>query len=110
MSANDSELLDHFAGLAMQAIITNESLRCGFLRDAKREKILAEDMIAADSYRMARAMLYRRSQPADLTDLPFGRGMVLCPVCGNKRCPKANDPRNECTNSNEPGQKGSTYE
>jgi hypothetical protein len=36
--------------------------------------------------------------------------MILCPTCGNKRCPKANDHRNECTHSNEPGQKGSAYE
>jgi hypothetical protein len=35
--------------------------------------------------------------------------MVLCPTCGNKRCPKANDHRNGCTGSNEPGQAGSAY-
>lgn len=39
---------------------------------------------------------------------PFGNPednrMVLCPTCGNKRCPHANDHRNACTNSNKPGQ------
>jgi len=35
--------------------------------------------------------------------------MVVCPVCGNKRCPHANDHRNACTGSNEPGQPGSAY-
>jgi hypothetical protein len=44
---------------------------------------------------------------------PFGNPednrMVLCPTCGNKRCPHANDHRNACTNSNEPGQPGSSY-
>lgn len=35
--------------------------------------------------------------------------MVMCPTCGNKRCPHANDHRNACTNSNEPGQPGSAY-
>ena len=35
--------------------------------------------------------------------------MVLCPICGNKRCPKATDHRNTCTWSNEPGQPGSAY-
>lgn len=35
--------------------------------------------------------------------------MVLCAVCGNKRCPHATDHRNECTASNEPGQPGSVY-
>lgn len=38
------------------------------------------------------------------------RPMILCPTCGNKRCPKASDHRHECTGSNEPGQKGSVYE
>jgi len=38
-----------------------------------------------------------------------GGRMVLCPKCGNKRCPHASDHRIECTNSNEPGQLGSVY-
>jgi hypothetical protein len=36
--------------------------------------------------------------------------MILCPTCGNKRCPHATDHRNACTGSNEPGQPGSSYE
>lgn len=35
--------------------------------------------------------------------------MIVCPTCGNKRCPHANDHRHECTGSNEPGQPGSAY-
>ena len=35
---------------------------------------------------------------------------IVCPICGNKRCPKATDHNLACTNSNEPGQKGSRYE
>lgn len=35
--------------------------------------------------------------------------MVLCPECGNKRCPKASNHDLACTNSNEPGQPGSVY-
>lgn len=35
--------------------------------------------------------------------------MIVCPTCGNKRCPKANDHRNTCTGSNEAGQPGSAY-
>jgi hypothetical protein len=35
--------------------------------------------------------------------------MIVCPVCGNKRCPKATDHDLLCTNSNEPGQHGSVY-
>lgn len=37
------------------------------------------------------------------------RTMKLCPICGNKRCPKATDEKLECTNSNDPGQPGSAY-
>jgi hypothetical protein len=35
--------------------------------------------------------------------------MVLCAICGNKRCPHATDHRHACTGSNEPGQPGSSY-
>ena len=35
--------------------------------------------------------------------------MILCPQCGNKRCPKASDHRLDCTSSNDPGQPGSAY-
>jgi Zn finger protein HypA/HybF involved in hydrogenase expression len=35
---------------------------------------------------------------------------IVCPSCGNKRCPRATDHGLECTNSNEPGQAGSRYE
>ncbi len=35
---------------------------------------------------------------------------IVCNICGNKRCPHATDHRLACTNSNEPGQKGSNYE
>lgn len=44
-------------------------------------------------------------------DWPLSVGMmILCPTCGNKRCPQANNHRNPCTNSNESGQQGSGYE
>ena len=45
-------------------------------------------------------------RPMRVDDLESIR-MALCPTCGNKRCPKANNHRNQCSNSNEPGQKGS---
>ena len=37
-------------------------------------------------------------------------GMILCPECGHKRCPKATDHTLDCSGSNEPGQPGSAYE
>lgn len=39
----------------------------------------------------------------------FNRIMVVCHICGNKRCPKANDKLAECTDPNELNQKGSIY-
>jgi hypothetical protein len=35
--------------------------------------------------------------------------MIVCPECGNKRCPKATHHDNACTGSNDPGQPGSNY-
>jgi len=35
--------------------------------------------------------------------------VIVCPECGNKRCPKGTNHRNKCTGSNEPGQPGSRY-
>lgn len=35
--------------------------------------------------------------------------MVVCPTCGNKRCPRATNHELACTGSNEPGQEGSIY-
>jgi len=35
--------------------------------------------------------------------------MILCPLCGNKRCPHSTDHNLECTGSNDPGQPGSRY-
>ena len=45
-------------------------------------------------------------RPITMSDMRF----VVCPDCGNKRCPKANDHRNDCTGSNEVGQNGSSWE
>lgn len=44
-------------------------------------------------------------RPVTFADSRF----VVCPDCGNKRCPHANDHRNACTGSNEPGKEGSAY-
>ena len=35
--------------------------------------------------------------------------MIVCPTCGNKRCPRSTDHNLACTNSNDPGQPGSRY-
>lgn len=45
-------------------------------------------------------------RPITLEDARF----VVCPDCGNKRCPKAHNHELACTNSNAPGQTGSSWE
>lgn len=48
---------------------------------------------------------------ADL-ERPYGSmfvGMIVCPECGNKRCPRATLHANACTGSNDPMQPGSRY-
>ena len=47
-------------------------------------------------------------RPVSMTP-PENMRMVLCPDCGNKRCPKANNHGNACTGSNATGQPGSAY-
>jgi hypothetical protein len=45
------------------------------------------------------------SIPDNLT----GRRMIVCPTCGNKRCPHATSHHHACTGSNAPGQPGSAF-
>jgi hypothetical protein len=45
-------------------------------------------------------------RPITLEDMRF----VVCPECGNKRCPKAHNHALACTNSNAVGQPGSSWE
>lgn len=45
-------------------------------------------------------------RPVTMEDMRF----VVCPTCGNKRCPRAHNHAMACTNSNEPGQPGSSWE
>lgn len=50
---------------------------------------------------------------AKISDFPRRLGylsrMIVCPDCGNKRCPKGTWHENACTNSNDPEQPGSRY-
>jgi hypothetical protein len=42
--------------------------------------------------------------------IPFtATRIILCSICGNKRCPKASDHELSCTNSNDIQQIGSVY-
>ena len=92
----------------------------GGVRDTASAKRIAEGLLAPVIERMERAMppagremsagscWCLTCRPMRFED-PCSIRMALCPACGNKRCPKANDHRNTCTGSNEPGQPGSAY-
>lgn len=62
---------------------------------------------AADCRRCEREAMEREPDPLRAAMM---RRFIVCPTCGNKRCPKASDHRLACTGSNEPGQPGSDYE
>lgn len=51
----------------------------------------------------------RLIDPVTLMPVVFSK-FIVCPDCGNKRCPKSTDHTLSCTNSNETGQSGSRYE
>lgn len=57
---------------------------------------------------MCHQCLIDRDEKTD--GIPLGLTMmIVCPICGNKRCPHATDHRHDCSGSNEPGQDGSIF-
>lgn len=69
------------------------------LRDAQNDEPVSQP------YKLTSECWCLTCRPVTMNDMRF----VVCPDCGNKRCPRANDHRNDCSGSNEPGQAGSTY-
>lgn len=67
--------------------------------------MVVSEVIKAWAAMLAAAPNPECCRPVAMTDMRF----VVCPDCGNKRCPRANDHRNACTGSNELGQEGSAY-
>lgn len=67
--------------------------------------MVVSEVIKAWAAMLAAAPKPECCRPVAMTDMRF----VVCPDCGNKRCPRANDHRNACTGSNELGQEGSAY-
>ena len=67
--------------------------------------MVVSEVIKAWAAMLAAAPKPECCRPVAMTDRRF----VVCPDCGNKRCPRANDHRNACTGSNELGQEGSAY-
>ena len=68
----------------------------------RNEDILGEDLCTEGT----KAVMTEIYSLDEIVSRPI---MILCPDCGNKRCPKASDSLNDCTGSNEPGQQGSIY-
>lgn len=78
----------------------------GFEQAARSMPTLAEAVALFDAPAEPKPCRCRRcmTERGDRTVL-----MILCPTCGNKRCPHATDHRHACTGSNDPGQPGSWY-
>lgn len=49
------------------------------------------------------------NEPERGLDNPVLGMFIVCPDCGNKRCPRATDHNFKCTGSNAPDQPGSRY-
>lgn len=62
-----------------------------------------------DCYCLTCEALHLEDQRRLIPDSFPSSRFVVCSECGNKRCPKATFHENECTESNEPDQKGSVY-
>ena len=106
------ELIKEHFDLDKRPLDTVIDLKTGRFQDAARYRDFASAVLARWGTPQP---VVREPQCWCLTcrpmrvDDPESIRMALCPACGNKRCPKANDHRNTCTGSNEPGQPGSAY-
>lgn len=63
-----------------------------------------------DDARRNAAITAREAAKESFADLWLTSKFIVCPTCGNKRCPHASNHIFPCTGSNAPGQKGSDYE
>ena len=66
-------------------------------------------MAEYDCWQCAKDFEATLPETAPLYMYPTMARMFVCPVCQNKRCPRATDHRLKCTGSNEPKQAGSRY-
>ncbi len=82
--------------------------------DASREAAIA-DAVAAERAAIVPALPLRSPECwCETCDEAANAGcrsrLSLCPTCGNKRCPRATHHDHACTDSNDPGQEGSSWE
>ncbi|MGL4459768.1 MAG: hypothetical protein ACRCUB_15535 [Plesiomonas shigelloides] len=66
--------------------------------DGKESAISDESSIVEQPVTMVPECWCHTCRPVTISDMRF----VVCPTCGNKRCPRAKDHRNACSFSNEP--------
>jgi hypothetical protein len=52
---------------------------------------------------------YEDAHPPAVWIESMSNRFIVCPTCGNKRCPHASDHSYACTGSNATGQNGSVY-
>ena len=91
---------DKYAHSTSQAIDVLEAAIFGDNEDACRAA-----MLQAGNSPVTPDCWCRTCRPVTMNDMRF----VVCPECGNKRCPHANDHRYACGGSNTPCQEGSAY-
>ena len=119
MDKTDREVMQQ----ALEALEANQPVNYCMNNNGEKFPMMQEDpfgfernskAIAALRARLAepepRCGCHKCNEGVAINGIPFASTrMILCPTCGNKRCPHASDHRLACTDSNEPGQAGSVY-
>ena len=73
-------------------------------------KLLGQDDIQEKPYGSDACGCYECNKDRMVGNVPYVMTrMIVCPQCGNKRCPHSTDHNLPCTNSNDPNQPGSRY-
>lgn len=91
-------------GICLGSGLPRATCPCGFCQKYREPRILAAQP-SPEPERADNCGHCHTCAPITMENMR----MILCKKCGNKRCPQANDHRNACTGSNEPGQPGSAY-
>ena len=90
---------------AMPQGAENAESRCGIQPAPALDSLPKNAHSRCGNFQVVPDCSCRTCRPVSMRNMRF----VVCPDCGNKRCPRANDHRNACSGSNEPGQEGSAY-
>lgn len=87
------------------------ALRIDSISDLIRERLAATAASLRDQPRAHKSVCcHKCAEGKTVGCIPLSATrMILCPVCSNKRCPRASNHDLACTGSNEPGQPGSLF-